>query len=107
MTRGGVFQVLLIIAAAFAVVVDSSMLAGAAILDHLDQVCKPLPKTAPLDSLTSFAALAVAIAISYAGLPNFRHRLRVEEYIQKKVQDKNLLAMLVDSTGKPNPIGAI
>ncbi len=102
MKRGGALKVGLIATAAFAVVMTSAVLAVAAALDYPAEALKGAESAAPLEALTSFAALSVAIAISYAGLPNFRHRLRVEEYVQQTVKASGLLDVLGNAAGNPH-----
>jgi hypothetical protein len=63
----------------------------------------PPKKAPPLEALTSFATLAAAIAISYAGLANFRHRLRVQEYVRSAVEDANLI-ILLGTRENPDPL---
>lgn len=58
--------------------------------------------TSSLNALSDFAGLAVAIALAYAGLPNFRYRNRVQEHIRKALSEPGLIALLdgEDATAK-------
>jgi hypothetical protein len=51
-----------------------------------------------LDALSSLAGLSAALSLSYAALPNFRHRMRVQEHVRNKVRDEELIAVLKTET---------
>jgi hypothetical protein len=53
-----------------------------------------LKRAAPLDILSALAGLAAVISIAYAGLPNFRHRSRVQDHVRRRVQNENIIANL-------------
>jgi len=50
--------------------------------------------TVSLDSLSSLAGLAAALSLAYAALPNFRHRIRVQDHIRNKIIEEELVAVL-------------
>lgn len=54
----------------------------------------PLIDAAPYDALGTLAGFSAAISIAYAGLPNFRHREAIQQYVRDKVKTNALSDIL-------------